>query len=186
MRFFIALDIPEDSKAQLRQVQESIKALIPEARLTANNKLHITIAFIGEEPNEQQSNLEQIIKEAVADIPFIELIPAYLDGFPSIHHPHTLWAGVKGDIDKLLIITDRIRDGLHKLNLQVDERRFVPHIAIAKFANYHTPEVIEKNLQTMIFGDFLPIHITSIKLYESLTDGGFHKHNTLAEIPLQS
>lgn len=184
MRFFIALDIPEESKSQLRAVQESIKTLIPEAKLTANDKLHITIAFIGEQPDQLQQNLEQAIKAAVTDISPFSLTPSYIDGFPSIHHPNTLWVGVKGDVDKLLVITDRIKDGLRGLNLQVDERRFVPHIAIAKFSDYHTPEAVEKNLQTMIFGDFKTITINSIKLYESVADGGFHKHNTLAEIQL--
>jgi 2'-5' RNA ligase len=94
--------------------------------------------------------------------------------------------GVKGDVDKLLVITDRIRDGLRDMKLQIDERRFVPHIAIAKVNNYQTPEEIERQLQTMIFGEFQPITINSVKLYESVADGGFHKHNTLAQIPLEN
>jgi len=184
MRFFIALDLPEESKTQLQAVQESVKQLIPEAKITAGDKLHITIAFLGEQPDELQADLENVIKKAVVDIPPFILTPAYIDGFPSIHHPNTLWVGVKGDVDKLLVITDRIKDRLRELALQVDERRFVPHIAIAKFSDYHTPEEVEKNLQTMIFGKFNPITISSIKLYESVADGGFHKHNTLAEITL--
>lgn len=184
MRFFIALDIPPESKDQIKKVQESIKQLIPEARLTDNDKLHITISFIGEQPDQLQQNLTGIINKAVSDIPTFNLTPSYLDGFPTIHHPNILWVGVKGDVDKLLIINERIRDGLRDRQIQVDGRRFIPHIAIAKFSNYYTPEEIEHQLQTMIFGQFDPITINSIKLFESVPDQGFHRHNTLAEIPL--
>ncbi len=184
MRFFIALDIPQESKDQIKKVQVSIKELIPEARITDNDKLHITLAFIGDQPEDLQQKLEQAMNQAVADLSPFTLTPSYLDGFPTIHHPNILWVGVKGDVDKLLIINERVRDGLRALQIQVDQRRFIPHIAIAKLSNYHTPQSIEQQLQSMIFGDFDPITISSIKLFESIPDLGFHSHNTLAQIQL--
>jgi hypothetical protein len=36
----------------------------------------------------------------------------------------------------------------------------------------------------MIFGDFEPITISAIKLFASVPDNGFHKHNTLATVHL--
>jgi 2'-5' RNA ligase len=184
MRFFIALELPQSSRNQLREVQQNIKKLIPQAKLTDNDKLHITITFIGDQPDEFKESLIQIIKTAVQGISPFNLTPSYIDGFPNIHNPNILWVGVKGDIDKLIIITERIRDGLRDYNLDVDQRRFVPHIAIAKLRNFHTEDSIEHELQTMIFGEFNSINVTSIKLFESIPDEGFHKHNTLAEIPL--
>ena len=184
MRFFIALDIPPESKTQLQAVQESIKTLIPEAKLTATDKLHITVAFIGEQPDDLQQNLEQAIKNAVNDIPPFILTPAYIDGFPSIHHPNTLWVGVKGDIDKLLHIRERIKDGLIRLKIAVDERRFTPHIAIAKTQNLKISPDTEEKLEQIMSGNFKPIIVSSIKLFESVPDEGFHTHNTLAEINL--
>lgn len=186
MRFFIALEIPQSTRDELDKVQQNIKQLIPEAKLTDNNKLHITIAFIGDQTDNLMGQIIKTIQNAVLDIQSFSLTPSYIDGFPSIHNPNILWVGVKGDVDKLIILTERIRDGLGKLNLDVDHRRFIPHIAIAKFKNYHIPEQAERELQTMIFGEFQAIPITSIKLFESVPDNGFHKHNTLAEIPLEN
>lgn len=185
MRFFIALELPEQSREELKKVQDSIKQLIPSAKITDTEKLHITIAFIGDQPDSLKDSFVEAIKNAVEGIPPFTLTPSYLDGFPSIHNPNILWAGVKGDVDKLIVVTERIRDRLRELNVDVDQRRFVPHIAIAKFRNYHTPEQVERELQTMIFGEFEPIVISSIKLFESAPDNGFHKHNTLAEVSLK-
>lgn len=184
MRFFIALEIPEESKIQLKAVQQKLHQLIPQTRLTDPDKLHLTLAFIGEHPDELQGQLTEIMRKAASGIPSFEITPAYLDGFPNIHHPHTLWAGVKGDIDKLLIIRERIKDGLTTLNLAIDDRRFTPHIAIGKLNNFKIPPELEVELEKIMATHFDPIQITSIKLFESIPEEGFHTHNTLAEVKL--
>lgn len=184
MRFFIALEIPEETRQELLQVQLKLKELIPNARLTDNGKLHLTIAFIGEQPESIKDQLTEVIKQASIGIAPFEVSPACLDGFPHMHTAHTLWIGVKGDTDKLYLLRHRIKDGLISLNLEVDERRFVPHIAIAKVNKFKLADWQERKLQQTMFQDFSPIKASSVKLFESIPQHGFHSHNTLAEIEL--
>ena len=187
MRFFIALEIPEESKKELQAVQEKLENLIPKIRLTDPGKLHLTLSFIGEQSNTLQLQLTQIIQAAASGVASFQITPAYLDGFPNLHHPHTIWVGVKGDIDKLLFIRERIKDGLADMKLTVDERRFTPHIAIAK-SNHHIKisRELETGLEKIMAQSFDPIQIQSIKLFQSIPEHGFHRHNTLAEIFLSN
>ncbi len=185
MRFFIALEIPSENIPSFQSIQDSLHTLIPQTRLTDLDKIHLTLAFLGEQPDELKDKLVAIIQKAVENIPIFEVTPAYIDGFPNIHHPNVLWVGVKGDIDKVLLIREYIKDGLANLHLPVDERRFVPHITIAKFATqFQVDTNMEVNLEKIMAIHFEPIKITSIKLFESEPNEGFHKHNTLAEIHL--
>lgn len=185
MRFFIALEIPEQNKSQFHAIQAKLRILIPQAKLTALDKIHLTLAFVGEQPDVLKNRLITLIQQAAQGIPPFEVTPAYLDGFPNIHHPQVLWVGVKGDIDKVLLIRERIKDGLESLHLPADERRFVPHITIAKFNNhFQIDRNLEVSLEKMMAVYFDPIQITSIKLFESEPQNGLHKHNTLAEIKL--
>lgn len=187
MRFFIALEIPEESKKELDSVQERLREIIPGIRTTDNNKLHLTIAFIGEQPEGIRDKLTRVIKNAALGIPSFQITPAYVDGFPHLHQAHIFWVGVKGDIDKLMILRERIKDGLADLGLDTDDRRYVPHIAVAKInGGFHIQPDQESKLQNMMEQNFSPIKITSIKLFESIPEEGFHRHNTLAEIPLES
>lgn len=169
-------------------VQDHLKQVVPQVRLTDNEKLHLTIAFIGEESDDMKDGLVDIIKEAATNIPTFQVTPAYIDGFPNLHEPRTFWVGVKGDIDKLFVIREKIKDGLINLGLDVDERRYVPHIAIAKINNNYQLGLDQENsLQEMMLkNSFEPIQISSIKLFESVPEHGFHRHNTLAQIPLAS
>lgn len=184
MRFFIAVEIPEESKERLRTAQQQLKAIIPQARLTDNDKLHLTIAFVGEQPDTLADNLTNIIKEAAQGVSSFTVTPAYLDGFPHLHNAHTLWIGIKGDTDKLFLLRHRIKDGLIKLGLPVDERRYTPHIAIAKLNHLRLTTPQEERLQQIMQLPVKPIQVSSIKLFESIPEDGFHTHNTLAEIPL--
>ena len=186
MRFFIALEIPDTSKKQLEQVQQKLKQIIPEVRLTDSEKVHLTLAFVGEQNNSLVNDLIAIIQKAVQEIAPFEVTPAYIDGFPELHHPQVFWVGVKGDIDKILLIRERIKDGLVNLHLPTDERRFIPHISIAKInKNFSINSDTEESLQKIMTQSFDPIKISSIKLFESIPDHGFHRHNTLAEISLK-
>jgi RNA 2',3'-cyclic 3'-phosphodiesterase len=185
MRFFIALEIPDQSRKELEVIQQKLQAVIPEANLTDLNKLHLTIAFVGEQAESLKEDLIDLIKKATEAMAPFEVIPAYLDGFPNIHSPHTIWVGIKGDIDKLFVLRERIKDGLTYLKLDVDERRFIPHIAIAKVSNFQITGEQEDRLEELIAQHFSPIKVTSVKLFESIPDRGLHSHNTLADIPLE-
>jgi len=185
MRFFIALEIPSENIPQFQTIQAKLHTLIPQARITNLEKIHLTLAFLGEQPDQLKEKLTEIITKSAEGVPSFEVTPSYIDGFPNIHHPQVLWVGVKGDIDKVLLIRERIKDGLKNLHLPVDERRFIPHITIAKLNNHlKVDRDLEVELEKLMAMPFDPIKISSIKLFESIPQNGFHKHNTLAEVKL--
>ena len=187
MRFFIALEIPSENLAQFQAIQRSLHTLVPQAKLTAVDKIHLTLAFVGEQPDQLKDSLARIIEEAAKNIQTFEVTPAYIDGFPNIHHLEVLWVGVKGDIDKILLIRESIKDSLESVHLPADERRFVPHITIAKLNNnFQVNRDLEVKLEEVMTFSFEPIQISSIKLFESIPEGGLHQHNTLAEVKLTS
>lgn len=185
MRFFIALEIPDNSKKELDTLQNKLKTIIPEFKTSDADKLHLTIAFVGEQPDNLKEALTEVISKAVEGIPPFSFTPAYIDGFPHLHNARIIWIGVKGDIDKLHLIRHRIKDGLQTLNLDVDDRRFIPHIALGKLSNFAITAYEEVNLQKLEQISLKPINVSSIKLFESIPNKGFHEHNTLAEIKLR-
>ena len=85
MRFFIALEIPKENLLQFQAIQAKLHTLIPRLNLTNFEKIHLTLAFVGEQPEELKKELIEVISSSVQDIPPFEVTPAYIDGFPSIH-----------------------------------------------------------------------------------------------------
>lgn len=184
MRFFIALEIPEQSKKQLSEIQQKLPQIIPNFKSSDPDKLHLTIAFIGEQLDELKQPLIEVITKSVEGISPFSFTPAYIDGFPHLHNARIIWIGAKGDIDKLLLMRHKIKDGLEHLNLDTDERRFIPHIALGKVSNFKLAPSQEIEIQKMENLILRPIRVDSIKLFESIPNQSFHTHNTLAEIKL--
>lgn len=60
MRYFIALEIPNENLLQFKSIQESLSNLIPQARLTRLDKIHLTLAFLGEQPDNLEGQLVDI------------------------------------------------------------------------------------------------------------------------------
>jgi RNA 2',3'-cyclic 3'-phosphodiesterase len=185
MRFFIALEIPEESQHEIHSIQQKIKNVIPNMRLTDPHKLHLTLAFVGDQQSELSQDLTKVLEHAVEGIKPFEITPAYLDAFPKLHDPRVFWLGVKGDVDKLFWIEERLRDGLADLHLDTDSRRFIPHISIGKVSRIDLSRETEEKIEEIVLNhEFGPLTIHSIKLFESVPNEGFHTHNTLAKIPL--
>lgn len=185
MRFFIALDIPEESTEQIIDIQNKLKQILPDVNLTYPEKFHLTLAFVGEQPEDLKPALIEVLKKAAQVVEPFSVIPCCLDGFPHFQTAHVLWLGVKGEIDKLIKIRHHIKDGLVQLNLDTDSRRFIPHIAIAKARDLKITFEQEGLLEKIVPENLDPIKVSAIKLYESIPSEGFHEHNTLAEIELK-
>ncbi len=184
MRFFIALEIPPNSHQDIVRIQTKLNQIIPQVRLTHSDKLHLTIAFIGEQPLEIKDKLISLITQAAQGVPPFKVSPGYIDGFPNIHYPKIIWMSVDGQIDDLLVLRERIKDGLTQFGLNSDDRRYTPHITLAKAKNLKIIPEQEKALQQIALGHYTPIEVSSIKLFESLPNHGFHQHNTLAQVKL--
>ena len=183
MRFFIALEIPKENLPSFQAIQDRLHTLLPQARLTNLEKIHLTLAFVGEQPEELKGKLIELIRNSVKNTPPFAVTPAYIDGFPNIHEPQVLWIGTKGDIDKILLIAKRITEGLEDLNLPIDERRFIPHITIAKELTEAVTHTVlaEATQQWAHFEGEAAFRVESLTLVRQVSD---NRWDDLAPIPL--
>ncbi len=83
MRIFIAIEIPRNIKERLVEVQEKLKPQLPGVRWEKPEKLHITLVFLGQVPEERIADLEKAVRKGVS--------PA-----PPQHHPVRGRRGVQG------------------------------------------------------------------------------------------
>lgn len=184
MRFFIALEITDENRAQLLHIQHEVGKLLPHVKLTNISKFHLTLAFVGDQPDTSKEKLIETMSRAVDQISPFSVIPSFIGGFPHLHNCNVLWVGVNGETDKLIVIQERIQTDLAYLHLPTDNRPFTPHITIAKQSGLRVDRELQDKLQKIMQAHFDPILVNSIKLFESVPDQGFHTHNTLAEIRL--
>ncbi len=128
MRLFVAIALPQEIKDNI----SALRGGIPEARWIAAENSHVTLAFIGE----VQSPMMMDISLALGRIthPGFDLDIEGVGVFGSNKRPRILWAGVH-NISAISLLHKKIVTAIESVGATVDDRRFRPHITLARVHN---------------------------------------------------
>ena len=151
MRLFAGLKPSEEFREALCGVQERLRAAGVAARYYEPSNLHMTLAFIGEWPENISAILPQV------DQPFsVSLSKAGV--FPKAK---VVWAGVEPckALDRL---ARRVRENLAQAGIPFDPKPFVPHITLGR-----RPSVPEGLDLTGIAIPSAAMTVTDVYLYRS-------------------
>jgi 2'-5' RNA ligase len=135
MRLFAGLSIP-------RAVADGIfliQAGVPGARWQTREQLHLTLRFIGEVDGRDASAIDDVLSAIAASAFALTLHGA---GEFGAKHPHTLWAGVR-DAEPLKHLKRKIENAIQRIGLPADERKFTPHVTLARLRGAPRERVID-------------------------------------------
>jgi RNA 2',3'-cyclic 3'-phosphodiesterase len=125
MRIFIAIEIPDELKKKICRLRVDI----PGARWVPAEQIHLTLAFLGEV---EEATIE-LLNEGLAGIQLREFHLSFSGTgcFPNRHRPRVLWLGVEPE-PHLEVLADRAHTAVHACGIPLEERRFSPHITLAR------------------------------------------------------
>ena len=126
MRLFIAIELDEEMRDALTQVQAYLRRRRVEGNYTKPENLHLTLAFIGEynDPDE--------VLETLRRVPFAPF-SIRLEGFGCFGDLY--WCGLAGEA-ALDAYVRRLRHALADAGLPFDRKRFSPHITLIRRARF--------------------------------------------------
>ena len=121
MRLFVGLRPSDEFRSALSLLQDSLRAAGVTGRFPDPSGLHMTLAFIGEWPEEVTEVLPKV------EEPF-PLVLSHIGFFPEAK---VLWAGVE-ESAALERLAARVRYILADSGIPFDPKRFNPHITLAR------------------------------------------------------
>ncbi|MBI2639037.1 RNA 2',3'-cyclic phosphodiesterase [Candidatus Peregrinibacteria bacterium] len=157
MRLFIAIDLPENVKDYLRKLQ----AVLPQVKMSKTHDFHLTLKFLGSCEERRCKK----IKEELAHIPF-QPFESCLENIGTFggKSPRVVWVGLK--VPTWLQETAyEIEDHMEKLGFE-KERRFVPHITLARIKFIENPQQFVEDLKK-ISVDRISFPVSQFHLFES-------------------
>ena len=157
-RLFLAIPLPDETKAALRTVQSSAPRGM---RLVVADKMHLTLHFIG------PALIEWLVEKL--DTIHCEAFPLTirsLGHFETARNTITLWAGVDPS-PSLLELHRLLGECLSSLNLPLDSRPFSPHITLARGDRPLKPGLLEAFIANHRRFELPAIPVTEIQLYSS-------------------
>lgn len=131
-RLFIAVPVPAAIRDALTEARRAFEAAgAPPLRWVRADGIHLTLKFLGETPLSRRAEIETAMAEAAARTLVHRL---RLDGFGLFggRRPHTLWAGLEGDVAQLRALAARLDRHLGQLGFSLENTPLTPHLTIAR------------------------------------------------------
>lgn len=175
MRIFYALTFDDETKKQLSMYKDMVANHSLKGRFTREENFHLTIEFIGEV---SPSNLE-IYEDILYDLPLypITITGTYIGKF-SKKSKDIVWLGIERN-DTLVRLVKTLKKLLVKNGLDVDPRKYSPHITLGRQV------VLDVDLTTLKVPP-IDIKIKSVALMISHRKNDILTYESLYEISMNS
>ena len=121
MRLFVGLRPSEEFRTALSVLQSRLQSAGVAARYPDPSNLHLTLAFIGDWPDDVSAVLPQV------DHPFT----LTLSGIGLFPEAKVIWAGVQKSF-ALDHLAQQVREKLAAADIPFDPKPFVPHITLGR------------------------------------------------------
>ena len=129
MRLFVALDIPDDIRAKISTFIAGVRGFAPDVRFVAPESLHVTLKFIGEQPDDKFA----AIKDALAAVKGETMDVSFrgVGFFPTAKSARVFWIGIEAG-ESLPRLAAAIDAALEPLGIEREQRAFSPHLTLAR------------------------------------------------------
>lgn len=199
MRLFVAayppvaaLDSLEELVAKLHVGQAEAAGV--NARLAPRSRWHVTVAFLGDVPDDRLPDVEQALHHAVdtwragasaprrrsprlappppasassASAPVAPVLRLAGGGRFGRGKFTVLWTGVQGDVPVLAALGDALRRQLKRSRLPYDDRPFRPHLTLARPGDRIGPAELAADLEALAGYEGPPWPVDSLHLVRS-------------------
>lgn len=194
MRLFIALDIDDAVREQISRFVDGVRNFAPEANWVKPESLHVTLKFIGEQPDTAVETLKQkltTVSAVAAEIHF-----RGYGFFPTPKSARVFWIGMETG-PQLAQLAAIIDDQVASLGIPREERAFSPHLTLARGGGSGAPrwrkgdgpnrrfQMLQEKLAALPTPEFGAMTPREFFLYLSQLSPKGSKYTKLADFPLE-
>src|SRR5579863_9277873 len=129
MRLFLALDIDDAIRERIALFMDGVSPFAPEARWATPESLHVTLKFIGEQPDDAVDQIRFALQSVAASTTEIHF--RGYGFFPTAKSARVFWIGMDAG-PQLAALAAAIDDATATLGIAKEDRAFSPHLTLAR------------------------------------------------------
>lgn len=167
MRTFIAIEIPEEIKKELAEVQAVLKKTGAEASWTRPAGMHLTLKFLGDVEEAKIHEMSAALAQALEGKKRFRLKIAGAGVFPHAQKPRVVWVGIAGDLDALMGLQVLVEEQAVRLGFAQEDRFFKPHLTLGRIKSIGSRELWTKALGELSGLAFPEFDATAISVMKS-------------------
>jgi 2'-5' RNA ligase len=151
MRTFIAVELPENIKKKIEEVQAPLKRTNTFVSWVKPGNIHVTLKFLGEVPEERIEEIFGATEKALEEAGRFTMSLKGMGGFPNLKRPRVIWIGTGSGGEELSFLAKRIEEETEKIGFPKEKRSFSPHFTIGRVKS---PKNIEQLAARVESSDF--------------------------------
>ncbi|MCS7312187.1 MAG: RNA 2',3'-cyclic phosphodiesterase [Acidobacteria bacterium] len=185
-RLFIAVGLPDETKAALTGLQQVLRPYFIEATWVRPEGLHLTLKFLGDTPEDRIPTIQDACGRAVRPFSAFSMELKGVGVFPDWRRPRVLWVGVQTAVETLGALQAAVERAVEPLGYPPETRPFIPHLTLARVKRSH-PAVLQKlreREKTALEGSYGVIWVRQVTLFESRLHPQGAVYTPLAHFPL--
>ena len=132
MRLFLAIELSEALRAQVRRLQGLLQAAGADLRWVQPANTHFTLQFLGNVGSDEIAPIDGAARNAAARFGPVKVEIAGLRGFPSPSSTRVVWIDVRGQLEPLELLKQQLGEALAELGFEPDGRAFRPHVTLGR------------------------------------------------------
>ena len=142
IRLFVALKIPDTVKSEIFKHCYAASENPSEYRWETENKIHLTLKFIGEVK-------EEFLPQIVDELEFIKNYSSFdckisrFGFFFRDNEAKILWCNIETD-DSIISLVDELNSRLEKFEIEVEKRKFKGHLTLLRIKKQVTENFIKR------------------------------------------
>ena len=166
MRLFFATSFPSVVLRDLNDRVAALRPRLPSASWVREETQHLTLAFLGEQPESTPASITPTITAALAEIPTFE---ARLQGcgfFPNPRRARVGWIGLNPD-DRYVALAAGVRRAVERHGITLDSAEFKPHLTLMRIRDPWPPASIELFTRSLREYESQPFAVGTVTLFSS-------------------
>lgn len=147
MRLFIAIEIPDDIKKEMAEVQRRLKGAGVDASWIRPEGIHLTLKFMGEVPESRAPEIMNSLTNVAGGTGAFRIDVAGVGTFPNPKNARVVWIGVSVETERLAKLQISVEDAMDGLGFEREARAFTPHLTLGRIKYIHSRDRWLKSLE---------------------------------------
>jgi RNA 2',3'-cyclic 3'-phosphodiesterase len=131
VRLFLAINLTPEVRHRVAEAAAPLRAIAPKLSWVREDKIHLTVKFLGEQPEELAAKVAEGMRSVGSRNRVIDVEIGGVGAFPNFRRPRVVWIGVTPD-PKLELLHHDVESACESLGLPVDGKPFRPHLTLAR------------------------------------------------------
>ena len=131
MRLFIAVELEPELRRLLHEATAPLRELSPDVGWVPEDRLHLTLKFLGEQPETLVSPLKAAMDDIAERHWPVAMRLRGVGAFPNLRRPRVVYVGIDA-APKLELLQHDVEERCAALGIEIEGKPFRPHLTIGR------------------------------------------------------